>query len=352
MAAENLISKRARSKGKRKFSMSNLHHSVVYSLDAKLRQMVKLPEKKMLRCGENLLRYACENSSFIHNGKYWQLDRAYYMADLLQVYATPETLLDIHPDIGAPFHLSRLLGEHLALIGETQWSRDDGVWACYTSGASKETFWKLFALSTPEKSLFHQLIHKLNFWKIQGNICSGSQMLVCFTFDGKHIISATDDSNVYVWNHISPDKLITKPKSNASYEKILSQNATMAIPWCGIKSIAAALPSPRSSLNNSNSNIALPRSTIDSPRMQSPSTTRGFFLESLLKGPPTWPAETLPDSTQVSVSPSMRKSEYKFLKSAYQSTFVAPHMWGLVIVAAGWDGRIRTYLNYGLPIRM
>ncbi|PWA63988.1 dynein regulator LIS1 [Artemisia annua] len=188
--------------------------------------------------------------------------------------------------------------------------------------------------------------------KFKGNRSSGSQMSACFTSDGKHIISAADDSNVYVWNHVSPDKLIAKPKSNTSYENFLSQNATMAIPWCGIKSIAAALPSPRSSLNNSNNNIALPRSTIDSPRMQSPSTNRGFFLESLLKGPQTWPAETLPDSNQVSVSPSMRKSEYKFLKSAYQSTFVAPHMWGLVIVAAGWDGRIRTYLNYGLPIRM
>jgi hypothetical protein len=27
-------------------------------------------------------------------------------------------------------------------------------------------------------------------------------------------------------------------------------------------------------------------------------------------------------------------------------------MWGLVIVTAGWDGRIRTYLNYGLPLRL
>lgn len=179
-------------------------------------------------------------------------------------------------------------------------------------------------------------------------------MSACFTSDGKHIISAADDSNIYVWNHISPDKLFTKPKSNLSYENFLSQNTTMAIPWCGIKTIAAALPSPRFSLNNNliNNNVLLPRSTIDSPRIVSPSTTRGFFLESLLKGPPTWPAETLPDSAQVSVSPSMRKSEYKFLKNAYQNTFVAPHMWGLVIVAAGWDGRIRTYLNYGLPIRM
>nr|XP_043607170.1 uncharacterized WD repeat-containing protein C3H5.08c-like [Erigeron canadensis]XP_043607172.1 uncharacterized WD repeat-containing protein C3H5.08c-like [Erigeron canadensis] len=190
--------------------------------------------------------------------------------------------------------------------------------------------------------------------KFKGNKSSGSQMSATFTSDGKHIISAADDSNVYVWNHISPDKLFTKPKSNLSYENFLSHNATMAIPWCGIKSIAAALPSPRLVLNNNlnNNNTVLPRSTIDSPRMPSPSANRGFFLESLLKGLPTWPAEKLQDLTQVSVSPSMRKSEYKFLKNAYRSTFVAPHMWGLVIVAAGWDGRIRTYLNYGLPLRL
>ncbi|XP_024995622.1 uncharacterized WD repeat-containing protein C3H5.08c-like isoform X2 [Cynara cardunculus var. scolymus] len=187
-----------------------------------------------------------------------------------------------------------------------------------------------------------------------GNRSSGSQMSACFTADGKHIISAAEDSNVYVWDHTSADKLFTKPKSNVSYENFSSQNTTMAIPWCGIKSIAAALPSPRFASNNNNNtnNVVVPRSTIDSPRMPSPSTNRGFFLESLLKAPPTWPAETLPDSTQVCVSPSMRKSEYRFLKSAYQSTFVAPHMWGIVIVAAGWDGRIRTYLNYGLPVRL
>ncbi|KAI7734164.1 hypothetical protein M8C21_004643 [Ambrosia artemisiifolia] len=184
--------------------------------------------------------------------------------------------------------------------------------------------------------------------KFKGSRSSGSQLSACFTSNGKHIISAAEDSNIYIWNHTSHSKPVTKPKSHSSYENFASQNTTMAIPWCGLKTIAAALPSPRLALNNN----VVPRSTIDSPRLSSPSTTRGFFLESLLKGPQTWPAETLQDSTQVSVSPSMRKSEYKFLKTAYQSTFVAPHVWGLVIVAAGWDGRIRTYLNYGLPIRL
>ncbi|KAM0048136.1 putative WD repeat-containing protein WDR44/Dgr2 [Helianthus debilis subsp. tardiflorus] len=95
----------------------------------------------------------------------------------------------------------------------------------------------------------------------------------------------------------------------------------------------------------------VPRSTINSPRKPSLSPSRSFFLESMLKSP-TLPAERLPDPTQVSVSPSMRKSEYKFLRSTYRSTFVVPHTWGLVIMTAGSDGRIRMYLNYGLQVRL
>nr|XP_043630651.1 WD repeat-containing protein 44-like [Erigeron canadensis] len=183
--------------------------------------------------------------------------------------------------------------------------------------------------------------------KFKGNRCSGGQMSASFTSDGKHIVSAGDDSNIYMWNHATSDKLYSKAKSNLSSESFFSQNASVAVPWSGIKSIAAAFPSPRLTSTTD----ALPRSTINSPRKPSLSTSRSFFLESMLKSPPTFPAETLPDSTQVSVSPSMRKSEYRFLRSAYRSTFVAPHTWGLVIVTAGLDGRIRTYLNYGLPVR-
>ncbi|KAL8196299.1 hypothetical protein R6Q57_025299 [Mikania cordata] len=183
--------------------------------------------------------------------------------------------------------------------------------------------------------------------KFKGNRSSGSQISASFTADGKHIVSAGEDSNVYMWNHISSDKLYTKAKSNVSSESFFSENATVAVPWCGIKSIAAAFPSPRLTAGSG----VPPRSTINSPRKPSLATSRSFFLESMLKSP-TFPAETLPDPTQVCVSPTMRKSEYRFLRSAYRSTFVAPHTWGLVIVTADLDGRIRTYLNYGLPIRL
>lgn len=184
--------------------------------------------------------------------------------------------------------------------------------------------------------------------KFKGNRSSGSQKSASFTADGKHIVSAGDDSNIYIWNHVSSDKLDAKPKSNSSFETFSSQDASVAVPWCGIKTIAAAFPSPRLT----NTTDVLPRSRIDSPRIPSLSINRSHLLDSLLKSPQTWPAEKLPDSTQVCVSPSMRKSEYRFLRSAYRNTFLAPHTWGLVIVSAGLDGRIRTYINYGLPVRV
>lgn len=181
--------------------------------------------------------------------------------------------------------------------------------------------------------------------KFKGNRSSGSQMSASFTSDGKHIVSAGDDSNIYMWNHLTSDKLYKKAKSNFSCESFLSHNASVAIPWSGMKTIAGAFPSPRIT------NPTTPRSSIKSPRKPSLTTSSSFLLDTFLKSP-THPTETLPDSTQVSVSPSMRKSEYRFLRRAYRSTFVAPHTWGLVIVSAGLDGRIRTYVNYGLPTRI
>ena len=75
------------------------------------------------------------------------------------------------------------------------------------------------------------------------------------------------------------------------------------------------------------------------------------LLESLTRGSPTWPEETLPSASPATIASDMCKFELKVLKSAYQS-MLSSHKWGLVIVTASLDGRIRTYLNYGLPIRL
>ncbi|OIS99521.1 PREDICTED: WD repeat-containing protein 44-like [Nicotiana attenuata] len=181
--------------------------------------------------------------------------------------------------------------------------------------------------------------------KFKGIRNSGSQFPASFTSDGKHILAVTEDSNVHIWNYTNQGRTTTnKPKHVRSSESFFSNNASVAIPWCGFKTNSGTLPTSVLENGNVNEN-ALPKTS------DCFSLGRAFFLDSLSKGTATWPEEKLPNSSPVTVTPSVCKSEYKFLKSAWQGALSSPHLWGLVVVTAGWDGCIRTFLNYGLPIR-
>ncbi|ESW32198.1 hypothetical protein PHAVU_002G301700 [Phaseolus vulgaris] len=180
-------------------------------------------------------------------------------------------------------------------------------------------------------------------YKFKG-LRSAGQMHASFTTDGKHIISVSEDSNVCIWNYTGHDRSTSKAKKIWSSESFLSHNSVIAVPWCGIESIPGTLLSP-SLGEDANQRCSLP----------SPDCfflSRGFLSELIPKVSATWPEETLVDSnqTQTVVSPTMCKSEYKFLKSACKGMSNS-HLWGQVIVTAGWDGYIRVYQNYGLPVR-
>lgn len=185
---------------------------------------------------------------------------------------------------------------------------------------------------------------------------TGSQASTSFTSDGNHVISVSEDSNVYVWNYTHEDQRSAKTKHIKSRESFFSRNASVAIPWGGLKMKTGTV-------NQESSSSILETRHFEKdllPKMLSGfpdcvALGRGFFLDSLYnKGSATWPEEKLPESCSspsAAVSPSICKTEFKFLKSALQSALNSPNLWGLVIVTAGWDGCIKTFLNYGLPIR-
>lgn len=172
---------------------------------------------------------------------------------------------------------------------------------------------------------------------------AASQISACFTSDGKHIISACEDSNIYVWSCVNQEEHVpAQAKSTRSCERF-STNASVAIPWCGFQH------------GNSENGGGFYVSNDDPPEAVPSSSPAGFslsqeyFLEPFPKGSATWPEETLPSSSPLSTSSAMHKSQYKFLKASCQSAATS-HAWGLVIVTAGWDGRIRSFHNYGLPV--
>lgn len=180
---------------------------------------------------------------------------------------------------------------------------------------------------------------------------SGCHVIASFTSDGKHIVSANEDSTVCIWNYTNQGKTRSRVKSMLSCESFLSDNASIAIPWCGSTNSEQQREGRRIERDPTSQTIADYFNQKMLPFSSPPdcfSLGRGFLLELLPKGSATWPEEKLSDSSPAVVSPSMCRSEYKLLKSALSDS---AHLWGLVIVTAGWDGRIRTYHNYGLPVR-
>ncbi|XP_045808717.1 WD repeat-containing protein 44-like [Trifolium pratense] len=170
---------------------------------------------------------------------------------------------------------------------------------------------------------------------------TGSLMSASFTSDGKHILSACEDSNVYMWNVGDDEFHTTKVKKIKSCEHFYS-NASVAVPWCGLKS---------ANIENLKQLDALNKRSPQAVCLEPPSSfslSQDFFLDSIPKGSATYPEEKLPSSPR-SKNSAMHKSAYKFLKSSCKSTSNC-HAWGLVIVTAGWDGRIKSFHNYGLPV--
>uniref|UniRef100_A0A1J3K0Q7 WD repeat-containing protein 44 n=1 Tax=Noccaea caerulescens TaxID=107243 RepID=A0A1J3K0Q7_NOCCA len=161
--------------------------------------------------------------------------------------------------------------------------------------------------------------------KYKGVCKTRSLTSASLTSDGKHIVSACDDSNVYIWSNGEESDCSSQTKKIRSFERF-STNASVAATWCGFSDHNTALPF------SSPSGLSL---------------NEGFVPGSISKGNATWPEENLP-ANPLSTS-AMTASHYKFLKSSCQraSSSLA---WGMVIVTGGWDGRIRTFQNYGLPV--
>jgi WD40 repeat protein len=194
---------------------------------------------------------------------------------------------------------------------------------------------------------------------------SSSQVAASFTPDGDHIISASDDSSIYMWNYANQIAPVTNHvKTVWSNEHFSCHDVAIAIPWNASQtrnsiSLACSITSSQQEVldefHNEHDSSSCSH-TEDSPDgdslYQLPSgnftLSSAFFAESAPRGSATWPEEQLPSNS--TTQSTLRKSQYKFLKASCQNA--ATHAWGQVIVAAGWDGYIRSFQNYGLPVQV
>ncbi|XP_037437288.1 uncharacterized protein LOC125511488 [Triticum urartu] len=195
---------------------------------------------------------------------------------------------------------------------------------------------------------------------------SSSQVAASFTPDGDHIISASDDSRIYMWNHVNQLAPVTsRVKTVWSYERFFSNDVSIAIPWnasqsrnsislaCNIPSLRQEVSGDLCDIQDSSTSRCQTEDCLEDDNMfRLPSgnftLSRAFLAESAPRGSATWPEEHLASNS--ATASTLRKSQYKFLKASCQNA--ATHAWGQVIVTASWDGHIRSFQNYGLPVQV
>ncbi|CAL0306652.1 unnamed protein product [Lupinus luteus] len=188
-----------------------------------------------------------------------------------------------------------------------------------------------------------KLIHKY-----KGLPKSGSQMHGSFTSNGKHIISVGEDSHVYIWNHNDTKNASTKKKkSESSCEYFFSKGVTIAIPWSGMN---AEQKGPCSNFVQHSSEMKNQLEAVSGRDSERFSLGSWFSIDGTCRGSTTWPEEKLPcwDLPHA-------KDEYEKQKLYHKDTSLdrgVPETWGISIVAAGCDGTIKTFHNFGLPIRL
>lgn len=190
-----------------------------------------------------------------------------------------------------------------------------------------------------------------------------SLLSASFTSDGRYILSAGEDSNVYIWNYDLSGRKSSKGeksvKSIRSCERFSSDGVSIAVPWPGIG---------HKDVCSSNNMLHLPSQPL---KILEPSTWlwdsdfcslgAWIFADGISRGAATWPEERLTSSSQNSAEANdhHRKHHYHnhsdheyHMHSQYHRLIHLSATWNLVIVTASCNGTIRSFHNYGLPVRI
>lgn len=172
-------------------------------------------------------------------------------------------------------------------------------------------------------------------------------MSASFTSTGRHIISVGEDSHIYVWNYNDLCVPSKHKKSVRSCEHFFYEGVSVAIPWSGrattdTNSSLSCCTSPRRSSFRNEHQDSFSSQSGDSERF---SLANWFFMDGSFRSNATWPEEKLPLWDE-----SFDEQDHLHCDNLVDPVNLSP-TWGLVIVTAGLDGMIRTFHNYGLPIR-
>ncbi|XP_076948294.1 uncharacterized protein LOC143620486 [Bidens hawaiensis] len=192
-----------------------------------------------------------------------------------------------------------------------------------------------------------ELIHKF-----KGFRNTNRQISASVTSNGRYVVCASEDSQVYVWKHedgmrANRNKGVTVTHS---YEHFHCQDVTVAIPWPGKTDTCGFQDEPDRLSGDQFDDVSAvnhPPTPEQDQINSSPfhgiisSASNGYFFDRFSG---TWPEEKL---VLAQKSPGQQTSG-DFTNGSSPSKLG----WGMVIVTAGLHGEIRVFQNFGLPVRL
>ncbi|GAV69488.1 WD40 domain-containing protein, partial [Cephalotus follicularis] len=193
--------------------------------------------------------------------------------------------------------------------------------------------------------------------KFKGFPKSGGQISASFTSTGRHIISVGEDCRIYVWNYNGLCNPSSKNNSMRACEHFLAEGVSIAVPWSGMGTEYRSLTS-----NNLRSHMQIQDHYVGGPWTTDSecfSLGNWFSIDGPCRASSTWPEEKLPlwDITTAEGEYNDQYHQNHQQQQQHQHNDCLNHTSlsksrRLVIVTAGWDGTIRTFHNYGLPVRL
>lgn len=186
-------------------------------------------------------------------------------------------------------------------------------------------------------------------------------MSASFCPDGKHIISASEDSQVYIWKlEESKSQGAAKKKMVVevnAHENFACKDVSVAVTWPGSTRYEAP------SVDLHPKKTASTKRPPAAPTQDEDASGRGTTLPPLPKKKKeaeekksedqAEPAqeETSEAGAEASSSAAAVEGEAQAQPETSSSGTVQATAWGLVIVTATLEGEIKVYQNFGLPVK-
>ncbi|KAJ4875621.1 Transducin/WD40 repeat-like superfamily protein [Raphanus sativus] len=185
--------------------------------------------------------------------------------------------------------------------------------------------------------------------KFKGFRNTNSQISASLTPNGKFLVSASEDSNVYVWNYDSDSRAGRSKRVTVtnSYEHFYCRDVSVAVPWPGKISNSNSPDESPMTANNPPTPVNDPINNKTVTNGIISSATNRYFFDRISA---TWPEEKLLLAAKNRARTSPRVSVD--MSNGPVSRKPSASAWSMVIVTGGLRGEIRTFQNFGLPVRL